>query len=315
MGKTVLGVGLPGGMRLAAASPGALVAAQLHKSAWPADHTNRARSGRSPAPPRGRSHWGAGIFSLCWAALLSFMVVACAPSTLSPPGGPDIPPGSGDGPARPAGLLDAPGNAWSFPDVDPRGSVALLTPAERDLVLHLNLARSNPSRYAQLFIRPRLPLFQGNFYEDPLNPARMALRTKEGPAVVQETARSLSQAPPMGTLEVSRALTLAAKEHALDQSGTGETGHTGRGGTLPGTRVAHYGQWEHSVGEAIAYGPASGREVVGWLLIDDGVPSRGHRRNILNPAFRWVGVAIAPHPRYGWIAVIDFASNVLESAP
>jgi hypothetical protein len=40
------------------------------------------------------------------------------------------------------------------------------------------------------------------------------------------------------------------------------------------------------------------------LLIDDGVPDRGHRRNIYEPSARFVGVACGLHPRYGGMCVI-----------
>jgi uncharacterized protein YkwD len=241
-----------------------------------------------------------GIRGWLWAGLLSVMASACnAPGVREDSGA--------------TGSLHAPGDQWDMRDVQPKGALAVLTPAEQELVLYLNLVRANPRAYARYFIEPRLSLFIGHNYVDPLDARRAALRTKEGPAAVRETAQELSQVPGMGVLEVSRALSLAAKDHALDQSATGETGHTGSGGTLPGMRIEQYGQWENAVGEAIAYGPVSGREVVSRLLIDDGVPSRGHRRNILNPSFQLVGVAIASHPRYGWIAVIDLASDVLES--
>jgi hypothetical protein len=48
------------------------------------------------------------------------------------------------------------------------------------------------------------------------------------------------------------------------------------------------------------------------LLIDDGVPSRGHRVNILRESFLSVGVAINTHPNYGMICVIDYAGRYTD---
>jgi hypothetical protein len=251
---------------------------------------------------------GAG-FRTCAALTLSALVCACAPPALPPDGGF----GATQDQTRSSVGVDASSDSWNYRKVDPRGASVILTPAERDLVLHLNLVRADPPRYAQMFIEPRRMLFRDKLYLDPLDPRRSVLRTREGPGAVVETALELRDDTAMGVLAVSRALTLAAREHALDQSRTGALGHEGSGGTRPEMRIEHFGQWDGAIGEAIAYGPVTGREVVGRLLIDDGVPSRGHRRNILNPNFQLVGIAIAPHPRYGWIAVIDLATQVTES--
>jgi uncharacterized protein YkwD len=62
-----------------------------------------------------------------------------------------------------------------------------------------------------------------------------------------------------------------------------------------------------SMGEAISYG-AAGLQVVIDLIVDDGVPDRGHRHAILNPIYREVGIAIGPHRRYGTMCVMDFAA-------
>jgi uncharacterized protein YkwD len=43
------------------------------------------------------------------------------------------------------------------------------------------------------------------------------------------------------------------------------------------------------------------------LLIDDGIKSLGHRKNILNAGFHFVGIAIEPHKTYGTNCVMDFA--------
>ena len=42
------------------------------------------------------------------------------------------------------------------------------------------------------------------------------------------------------------------------------------------------------------------------LLVDDKVPNFGHRKNILNPAFKKVGVSIRPHKVYHYNCVMEF---------
>ena len=187
-----------------------------------------------------------------------------------------------------------------------------LTPTARDVVLHLNLARLNPAGYARTFIEPRRSLFRDRLFFDPLGPNQTPLQTREGWSAVEEAAREMEEVSPMPTLSVSAALSRAASDHALDQSGSGALGHQGKEGSTPSERVQRYGRWERVVGEVIAYGPVSGREVVSRLLIDDGVPDRGHRHNILAPAFRYVGVSIETHPLYRRLVVIDLAAEIVD---
>ena len=48
------------------------------------------------------------------------------------------------------------------------------------------------------------------------------------------------------------------------------------------------------------------------LLIDDGFPSRGHRKTLINPAFLRVGVGVAAHKQHSIVVVIDVAVLVTE---
>ncbi|WP_298439109.1 CAP domain-containing protein, partial [Geobacter sp.] len=70
--------------------------------------------------------------------------------------------------------------------------------------------------------------------------------------------------------------------------------------------------WKRTIGENVSYGPDDPRTVVIQLIIDDGVPGRGHRKNIYSPAFGVAGVACAPHPVYGTACAIDFAGGFKE---
>ena len=76
-------------------------------------------------------------------------------------------------------------------------------------------------------------------------------------------------------------------------------------------RVERYGQWQSTIAENIAYGAKTARQIVVYLLIDDGVRDRGHRKNMLNPGFRMVGVATGTHPEYGIMSVMNFAGGFI----
>jgi len=67
-----------------------------------------------------------------------------------------------------------------------------------------------------------------------------------------------------------------------------------------------------SAGENIGTGYDTGKAMVMQYLIDDGVSDRGHRKNLLNKAFKKVGLGFGPHKIYKWMNVVDFASAYTE---
>jgi len=45
-------------------------------------------------------------------------------------------------------------------------------------------------------------------------------------------------------------------------------------------------------------------------MVDDGVPSRGHRNNIFKPEFNMVGIGCGPHKEFRCITVLDYAGGM-----
>ena len=90
---------------------------------------------------------------------------------------------------------------------------------------------------------------------------------------------------------------------------TGLTGHNSKDGTSMSVRVNRYGQWYENVAENISFGAKSGLEVILQLLVDDGVKSRGHRRNLFDMNLECIGVATGPHDAYDTMTVIDYAKG------
>jgi uncharacterized protein YkwD len=182
------------------------------------------------------------------------------------------------------------------------------TELARDLIDETNAARRDPAAYSR-YLEEMIPQFEGKLLR---RPGRVVLRTEEGARAVKEAVRALRHTRPMGALRLSKGLTAAARDHVRDQGPTGLMEHRGSDGSTPDRRVSRYGRWQVSVSENIAYGSNPAREVVLQLIVDDGVPNRGHRKNLLDPTLGVTGAACGPHARYQQICVVDYAGKFIE---
>ena len=188
------------------------------------------------------------------------------------------------------------------------GSGAALTDSERDLLTEINQARANPQLYAT-YLEKLKPQFNGKQY----TPAgKGPLTTEEGWNAVDEAIRFLKTLKPLPPLMASNGLSLAAMNHVKDQGTTGNTGHRGATGMIE-ERVKPYGQWQGAIGENICYGNDSARERLLTWLIDDGFPSRGHRRRLLGTEFQVAGISCGSHPQYNAMCVLTLAGGFNES--
>ncbi|MGH7579733.1 MAG: CAP domain-containing protein, partial [Gemmatimonadales bacterium] len=154
-----------------------------------------------------------------------------------------------------------------------------------------------------------LPRFDGTLLE---RPGRPHLRTEEGAAAVSEAIAALASRGPPGPLRFSEGLTAAAADHVRDQGPIGGVEHHGTDGSDPADRASRHGRWVGAMAENIAYGENAAREVVIQLLVDDGVPDRGHRNNLLDPTWGAEGVACGPHRHYQQMCVMDYAVKYVE---
>ncbi len=179
---------------------------------------------------------------------------------------------------------------------------------EQEVVKELNIARTTPRSYAS-----HLKDMRRYFYGKELRrPGDMIILTKEGDAAVVEAIRFLQNVKPIPLLKLSQGMSQGARDHVEVQGRSGTVGHDFNEGSRPWDRISRYGTWKKTVGENIAYGSSRPRDVVISLIIDDGIPKRGHRQNIFNPNFRVVGVSLGPHTIYGTMCVIIFAGDYLE---
>lgn len=62
-------------------------------------------------------------------------------------------------------------------------------------------------------------------------------------------------------------------------------------------------------GKSIAYGPEYAEDMVRQLIIDDAVPTRGHRKMLFDTRWRHAGAACGDHRGYRRMCVIDFGET------
>jgi uncharacterized protein YkwD len=129
---------------------------------------------------------------------------------------------------------------------------------------------------------------------------------------VDEAIRFLEKQKPVGALDLSRGLSLAARDLVAPQGASGEFGHKGPDGSMPSERIGRHGTWKSIIGENVAYGQRTARDVVAAFIVDDGVPGRGHRKNLFNAAFHVMGADCGPHSVYGTLCAITFAGGFRE---
>ena len=186
-----------------------------------------------------------------------------------------------------------------------KGATEAYGPKEKAVLDELNLARTQPQKYAVF-----LEEFRKDFHTDKsFRRHGVNMITKEGVAAVDEAIAFLKKQKPIGAMTLSRGLSQAARDHASDIGPKGVVGHAGSDKSQPADRMNRHGKFRRTAGENIAFGPDEARQIVMQLIVDDGVPSRGHRQNIFQDAFRTVGIAIGPHKTFRNVCVMDFADS------
>jgi uncharacterized protein YkwD len=164
------------------------------------------------------------------------------------------------------------------------------------VIAEINLARTAPQQYAQI-VASQMAGYHG----------------VEGDRAVNDAIHFLQKASPLTPLASSAGMSSSALSHVLEMGPIGGRGHKSGNGSQPWDRMARFGKWIGQAGENIDYGVHDARAVVVRLIVDDGVSSRGHRKNIFNRDFRVAGAASGFHATFGSMCVIDFAGGFVET--
>lgn len=181
---------------------------------------------------------------------------------------------------------------------------------ERAVAEEINRMRRNPRAWAAALQRYR-GYYDGRFLRLP--GSDIPIQTFEGVAAVDEAIAAARASKPLPELRVSPGLGRAARDHAKEIGAAGSIDHFGKDRSSPFDRMKRHGRLDGTAGENIGTAiHGAGELVVIDLFVDDGIASRGHRKNLLSPRYHVVGVGCAPHKAYGTICVLDFAEGYEE---
>lgn len=181
--------------------------------------------------------------------------------------------------------------------------------AEKAVLDEINLARREPKKYIK-YLEEYKKLFQGRTV---FLPDFLRIETNEGAAAVEEAINYLKNVLPLDAYDFSNGLNKTAAVQLKDLIADSKVGHTGRDGSDLTIRLHRVGRVGTIYSENIAYYAETARDIVMMMIIDDGVKSRAHRKNVFSPNFKIVGIAFGKGKTNEGICVVDFADALSES--
>ncbi len=163
-------------------------------------------------------------------------------------------------------------------------SVTYMTKAEKEVIYILNLIHFDPAFFANTVLK-KYPAVSGKDY------------LTNDTYYYKSLIKTLLKLKPLPLFSPNEACYKSAQCHAYSSGKNGYAGHERQ--TQACKAIENY------YGECCDYGNSDPLEIVLSLLIDEGVPSLGHRALLLN-SYNKIGVSIQPHKLYGFTAVVDF---------
>jgi len=169
----------------------------------------------------------------------------------------------------------------------------------------INLVRHNPQKYADE-MEERL---QNAFDDSETNmtlPDGTVVETLEGELALRDCLKDLRQIQPLPALVFSEQVSRCCETHRKDLELNDFFSHLGTDGSTPESRLSREGEYREQCGENLGFALRTPKELIYSMLIDDGSAERGHRSNILNMDFHYLGVAFGPHPTADYAFVLVF---------
>lgn len=188
-------------------------------------------------------------------------------------------------------------------------SETLYSEMEKALLDEINAARTNPLQYVA-FLEEYKKSAKGNSFSLP-GDIRLTT-TEDAAALIDDAIAELKKLAKSANLGFSNGLIKAAQNHNADLKNNFALGHLGKDGSGLEKRLAKVGSAGISVAENLSYGAASPREILMSWILDDGIKSRAHRKNIFSPRFSVFGVSCNKGANEAVVCVALFANSFTE---
>lgn len=190
-----------------------------------------------------------------------------------------------------------------------KADTVYLSQIELEILKEINLARTDPKLYVT-YLEEYRKFYNGNNLS---LPNQRMIVTNEGVAAVDDAIKALKAANIIAALESSEFVSRATKDHLQDLVKNSIFGHKGSDGSMTDGRLNKYIYIETiRFGENVVMSGLSAREVVLAMLIDDGVPSRSHRKNVLDPEFKFIGLSNGVNKTQKGLSVVIFTTGAKE---
>lgn len=204
--------------------------------------------------------------------------------------------------------------SWGEPSLNTAKNADFLGEQETQMLIELNMVRSDPQRYIQY-----IKYYKRYLKARAIHPQRYMINThnevdaESGEVVTRhdtlwgkkvrqaklaacdQLLKELETQPALKQLLPHQGLYQSAKAHADDQRQQGTFDHIGSDQRHPQDRIPQQVEEMRCAGENLEHGTKSVRMVVVKLLVDAGEKDRQDRRNMLNPQWRYVAPHYAGH--------------------
>lgn len=188
-------------------------------------------------------------------------------------------------------------SAWSEAELQKANtarSCTGLTEVEKEVILLTNLVRIDGEKFRESFAKPYLKGKMNGY--------------------ISSLYSQLEHFKDLPMLYPDAKLCNAARYHAKEMGESGNIGHSSLDGTSFDKRLKKFGYPSNTyMAENCSYGFNDAIGIVMQLLVDEGVPGLGHRKNILSSNYKAIGVSVYPHQKHKYTCVQDFGERV--SAP
>lgn len=177
--------------------------------------------------------------------------------------------------------------------------------AKELLQTHNNL-RSDPKSFIPK-LEATMKQFKGTILSKPME---YAVQTVEGKDAFVDAIEFLKKQNPVPKLQYDERLQKSASDHVNDLGPKGLASHEGSDGKSVYDRIEKYCEWDKICSENIDLGGRTADDILVNLLVDDGVPDRGHRKILFNDEVRFFGCMSGIHKDFGIISIINYAGGI-----